>query len=415
MSEDPPLAAQERPLDCCIAGGGPAGIVLALVLARNGLNVTVLEKHKDFLRDFRGDTIHPSTLKALGEIGLFDGLMKLEHNKVYNIGATISGQEYSIADFSHLDSTYNFVAYMPQWDFLDFLVKEASRYPGFTLLREAEVIDLIYETNVVAGVRYTSGGRKHELRARLTVACDGRHSVLRSVAEMEPANDGAPMDVLWFRMPRRPSERLETGGYVNHAGILITLNRGEYWQCAWLIEKGRFDRMREGGLDLLRETIARVAPFLADRVDVLTDWDDLHLLSVAVDHLEKWWRPGVLFIGDAAHAMSPIGGVGINLAIQDAIAAGNILTPPLQHGEIDTHTLQKVQARRKWPARFTQRIQVLIQNRVIRPALESRSPMEAPWPIRLLNRFPLLQRLPAWLIGIGIRPERIQTFPPANQ
>ncbi len=324
---------------CCIAGGGPAGVMLGFLLARAGISSVVLEKHKDFFRDFRGDTIHPSTLQIMHELGLLEAFLKLPHQEIRALRVLVGDTEILFADFSHLPTVCKYVALMPQWDFLNFLAEQGRRYPGFDLHMETEATDLIVESDRVVGLRAESPGGPLEIRADLVVGADGRHSTVRERAGFGVTSLGAPMDVLWMRMSRHPRDPEQTGGFVNYGHLLVTLNRGDYWQCAFVIRKGGYDEVRSRGLDAFRAEIVRLAPYLADRIQELKDWDDIKLLTVAVDRLTQWWRPGLLCIGDAAHAMSPIGGVGINLAVQDAVAAANIVAAPLREGRLTTSDL----------------------------------------------------------------------------
>jgi 2-polyprenyl-6-methoxyphenol hydroxylase-like FAD-dependent oxidoreductase len=394
---------------CCIVGGGPAGTMLGLLLARAGVKVVVLEKHGDFLRDFRGDTIHPSTLEVMGEIGLLDDFLKLPHHRLSRFAAQFGERRVAIADLSHLPVRCPYIAMMPQWDFLDFLAAHGKDLPGFSLLMHAEARELIEENGRVAGVRATVNDGEQEIRADLVVGADGRHSIVRERAGFQVKEIGAPMDVMWFQLPHKPSDVSEVMGRFDAGSIFVMLDRGDYWQCAYVIPKGTAEAVRAAGIEKLRALIVRLMPFLADRVDTLKGIDDLKLLTVGVDRLEKWWRPGVICIGDAAHTMSPIGGVGINLAIQDAVAASNILAAPLREGRLADADLAAVQARRLFPARATQAAQVFIQNRVIVPALAGKGAIRAPWPVLLLDRFPLLRRLPARLMAMGVRPEHVRT------
>jgi 2-polyprenyl-6-methoxyphenol hydroxylase-like FAD-dependent oxidoreductase len=398
---------------CCIAGGGPAGIMLGFLLARAGVGVMVLEKHKDFFRDFRGDTIHPSTLQVMHELGLLDAFLKIPHEEIRQLRALIGDTEIQIADFTHLPTVCKFIALMPQWDFLNFLAEQGKRYPGFDLRMETEATDIIVEGDRVVGLRAESQGAPLEIRADLIVGADGRHSIVRERAGFQVENLGAPMDVLWIRMSRKPSDPEQTGGTVNYGHMMVTLNRNNYWQCAYLIRKGGYDELRARGLDAFRADIVKITPFLVDRVQELKDWDDIKLLTVAVDRLAKWWRPGLLCIGDAAHAMSPIGGVGVNLAVQDAIATANILAVPLRQGSLATDHLAEVQQRRTFPMKVIQKMQTTVQERLIDKILDAKKPITAPWGMRLFNTFPFLRRIPARIVGIGVRPEHIHTQPHA--
>jgi 2-polyprenyl-6-methoxyphenol hydroxylase-like FAD-dependent oxidoreductase len=401
---------QERaPLACCIAEGGPAGVMLGFLLARAGVSVLVLEKHADFFRDFRGDTVHPSTLEVMRELGVLDGLLDRPHQEATRITGQIGDETVTLADFSRLPTHCRFIAFVPQWGFLDFIAGQARRYPGFDLRMRGEVTDLLTEGERVVGVRARTPDGPLEVRADLIVGADGRRSTVRERAGLAVEDLGAPMDVLWMRLSRRPDDPDQPLGRFDAGQILVMLNRGDYFQCAFVIPKGGFDALKAQGLDAFRERIAAAAPFLRDRVGELADWDDVKLLTVAVDRLKQWWRPGLLGIGDAAHAMSPVGGVGINLAVQDAVAAANRLAEPLRRRTVTTGDLRSIQRRRAFPVRVTQRLQILVQNRVIGRALASRTPLRAPWVVRLLNGWPLLRRIPARLIGLGVRPEHVRT------
>ena len=409
MAETAPIVTELPPVRCCIAGGGPAGLMLGFLLARAGVETLVLEKHADFLRDFRGDTIHPSTLELMDELGLLTDFLARPHQEATELTGWVGDATVTVADFRHLPTRCRFIAFMPQWDFLDFLAERGRRYPTFHLRMQAEVTDLIEEGGRVAGVRATTPHGPLEVRAALVVAADGRHSTVRAGAGLQVEDLGAPMDVLWLRLPRRPDDPHNPLGRFDRGRVFVMLDRGDYWQCALLIPKGSWDAVRQRGLEAFRDTVATVAPFLRDRVGELRSWEDVKLLTVVVDRLRRWYRPGLLCIGDAAHAMSPIGGVGINLAIQDAVAAANLLASPLRSGTVTVADLRRVQGRRAWPTRLTQRLQVLVQDRVIRRVLGSRRPVTLPWPLRLLRRFQVLRRLPARLIGIGVRPEHVRT------
>jgi len=397
---------------CCIVGGGPAGIILGLLLARRGVEVVVLEKHADFLRDFRGDTIHPSTLQLMQELGLREQLLALPHQRIEQISVRVGGHPVQIADFRHLPTRTPFVALMPQWDFLNFLVTEARRFPTFQLRLEAEVEELLVEEGRVAGVRGHDREGHFEVRALLTVGADGRDSVVRARAGLEVKQLGAPIDVLWMPLPRRADDPTQTLGYVERGHVVVMLQRPESWQCGYVIAKGGIERLRAAGLAELRRSLVEAVPFLRDRLDAVASWDDVKLLTVRIDRLRRWHRPGLLCLGDAAHAMSPVGGVGINLAIQDAVAAANLLAKPLRAGDVGPHTLARVQRRRELPTRWTQAVQVAIQRKVLAPALR-RTPRSIPWGFRLLNRVPPLRRIPGWLVGWGLRPEH--AGPPAPQ
>jgi 2-polyprenyl-6-methoxyphenol hydroxylase-like FAD-dependent oxidoreductase len=382
--------------------------MLGFLLARAGVEVLVLEKHADFLRDFRGDTIHPSTLELMYELGLLEEFLKRPHQEVRELGGQVGGKSFLLADFSHLPTHCRFVALMPQWDFLNFLVEQGRRYPGFRVEMQAEATGLIEENGRVAGVQIKTPQGAREVRADLIVGADGRHSVIRARAGLQVIDLDAPMDVMWMRLSRRPDDPGQTFGYIDRGAILVMLNRDDYWQCAFVIPKGAAEEVRARGLPAFREEIVKLAPFLRDRVEELRDWKDVSLLTVAVDRLSRWSRPGLLCIGDAAHAMSPIGGVGINLAIQDAVAAANILGPTLLQGAPSERQLRAVQERRMFPTRATQRLQILIQNRVIRRVLDSSEPLALGFPFTLFARYPWFRRIPARVLGVGFRPEHIK-------
>jgi 2-polyprenyl-6-methoxyphenol hydroxylase-like FAD-dependent oxidoreductase len=406
---DPTVSVEQFRTTCCIAGGGPAGMMLGFLLARAGIEVVVLEKHKDFLRDFRGDTIHPSTLNLMDELGLLEEFLKLPHQEVRELSGLIGNTTIKMADFTHLPGRCKFLALMPQWDFLAFLAKAAARYRNFQLRMETEALELIEEGGRIAGLWAKSDSHSLRITTDLIIGADGRHSTTRAKANLEVNDIGAPMDVLWMRLSRKPDDPANPLGHVGAGRIFVMLDRGDYWQCAFVIAKGAFNQVLARGLDAFRADIAAVAPELADRVQELEKWDDVKLLTVKVDRLRQWYRPGLLCIGDAAHAMSPIGGVGINLAIQDAVAAANILQQPLSVRQVTIKDLERVQRRRSFPTRATQWMQVRIQNNIIRRVLASRTMPTPPWPVRLIGRCPFLQRLSARLVGLGVRPEHVQT------
>ena len=394
-------------VQCCIAGGGPAGMMLGLLLARAGVTVLVLEKHADFLRDFRGDTIHPSTLDVVHELGLLDDLLKLPHQEVRELAIKIGEVTVPFADFGHLPTRCRFLVLMPQWDFLDFLAREAGRFPGFRLMMRTEATGLLEESGRVVGVEAATRAGPVAIHSDLVVAADGRHSALRAQAGLKVNELGAPMDVLWFHLSASRQGSTRSVGRFDAGQIFIMIYRGDYWQCGYVIPKGAFERIRAAGLPAFRDGVARLAPILSEQVRELRTWDDVKLLTVRVDRLTRWYRPGFLCIGDAAHAMSPIGGVGINLAIQDAVAAANILAALLRAGSATTEHLRRVQRRRQWPTRVTQRFQVVIQSRVIASVLRAAKPLRAPLAVRLLRLVPRLRRTPARLVGIGVRPEHV--------
>ncbi len=383
-------------------------MMLGYLLARGGVAVTVLEKHADFLRDFRGDTIHPSTLEVIHELGLLDEFLKLPHQQARHLSGVIGDTTVRVADFSHLPTRCQFIALMPQWDFLSFLAEQGRRYSTFDLRMEAEVTDLIEENGRVVGVRANTPNGPLAIRSTLVVGADGRHSVVRERARLRIDDIGAPIDVLWMRLTRRPGDGAEPLGRIVAGTVFVMIDRGDYWQCAYVIPKGAADALRSKGIEAFRAAVVNVAPPLVDRVQELKSWDDVKLLTVKVDRLQTWHRPGLLCIGDAAHAMSPVGGVGINLAVQDAVAAANRLVAPLRSGSVADADLAAVQQRRTFPTRATQRMQVLIQNKILSRVLASRAPLTAPWPVRLVGRCPMLQRIPARLIGLGVRPEHVR-------
>jgi len=394
---------------CCIAGGGPAGMMLGFLLARAGIDVVVLEKHKDFFRDFRGDTIHPSTLELMHELGLLDEFLKVPHQAVSRMTFQVGAERIPMVDFRYLPTRCKFVALMPQWDFLDFIAKQGKRYPHFNLRMETEATDLIFDGGRVTGLRAKTPTGDIEIGAALVVGCDGRHSTVRQCAKLEVEDVGAPIDVLWFRLSRKASDTEESGGHIEAGKMLVTLNRGDYWQCAYVIPKGGIETVKREGLAAFRDRVSEIEPFLKDRVGELNSFDDIKLLTVAIDRLRQWHRPGLLCIGDAAHAMSPVGGVGVNLAVQDAVAAANILAEPLRAGAVTTEHLAAVQERRALPMRVIQRVQVIVQNKLLSPALASRERPKPPLVMCLIQWFPMLRRIPARIVGLGVRPEHIQT------
>jgi 2-polyprenyl-6-methoxyphenol hydroxylase-like FAD-dependent oxidoreductase len=410
MSEGSP-APETLAVRCCIVGGGPAGMMLGLLLARAGVEVLVLEKHADFFRDFRGDTIHPSTLEVVHELGLLEDFLTRPHQELRLLRGWVGDEMIPVADFSRLPTRCKFIALMPQWDFLDFLTQHARKYPNFRLRMQAEVVDLIEQGGRVAGVRVQTPAGALEVRADLVVGADGRHSTVREKAGLQTIDLGAPMDVLWMRLSQRPGDPKESMGRFDPGHVFVMIDRGDYWQCAFVIPKGGFADVKARGLDAFRTDVARVAPFLRDRVGEIADWDHVKLLTVAVNRVREWYRPGLLCIGDAAHAMSPIGGIGINLAVQDAVAAGNILAQPLRRGPVAIDRLRAVQRRRELPTRITQRAQVIIQNRIIGRVLTAQAKaFSLPLPLRLLRAWPFLRRIPARLVGLGVQPEHVNKY-----
>jgi len=395
--------------DCVIAGGGPAGMMMGFLLARAGVDVVVLEKHADFLRDFRGDTIHPSTLDVMHELGLLDEFLRRPHDELHEVAVRVGGEQATIGDFRHVPAHCKFLMMMPQWDFLDFLASHARRLPNFHLVMQAEARELLSQDGRVAGLSARTPDGDLEVRAALVVGADGRRSTIRAQAGLQPRDFGAPMDVLWMRVSRRPDDPPDLFGQIDAGRMLVMIARGDYWQCALLIPKGSGEAVRGRGVGALRESLLALSPWLGERVEELKDWDaQVSLLTVTVDRLREWARPGLLCIGDAAHAMSPIGGVGINLAVQDAVAAARLLARPLREHRLDLAALRRVQRRREWPVRVVQRLQIALQNRLIAPLLASDGPVRMPWLLRLVDRVPLLRRIPARFIGVGVRREHVR-------
>ncbi len=395
-------------MNCAIVGGGPAGMLAGYLLARGGVGVTVLEKHADFFRDFRGDTVHPSTLEILHELGVLEDFLKLPHTTVRKLTGQIGTTRLTLGDFTHLPTYTKFLVLMPQWDFLNFLAEKARRYPAFHLEMSAEVTGLIFDGDRVAGVKVKTINGERDMRADLVIGADGRDSRVRGEAGLATIDFGSPMDALWIRISKEPGDPDQLFGRIDFGRVFVMLDRGDYWQCALVIAKGEFDEVKRRGIEAFRADLVQMNPFLEARVDEIRNWDDVKLLTVQVNRLRKWYREGLLCIGDAAHAMSPIGGVGINLAIQDAVAAANILIPEFRKGlPISTDLLRKVQKRRELPTRLTQRVQLVIQNNVVSRVLGSRGRMKPPLVVRLLGAVPYLQRIPARLVGLGYRREHI--------
>jgi 2-polyprenyl-6-methoxyphenol hydroxylase-like FAD-dependent oxidoreductase len=399
--------SQEISVRCCVAGGGPAGIMLGLLLARAGVDVLVLEKHGDFLRDFRGDTIHPSTLEIMYELGILDEFLKLPHQEVRKLEAQIGDDKILFADFTHLPTHCKFIAFMPQWNFLNFIADKACRYPTFHLRMNTEATGLIEESGRVVGLNATTPDGPLKIKADLVVGADGRNSVIREKAGLQVEKVSAPIDVLWFKLPRHPGDPETALGRFDLGRIFILLNQGDHWQCGLVIPKGSIEKLKEKGIQEFRRIIAQMSDVVADRVDQVRDWNDTSLLTVAVDRLTNWFREGLLCIGDAAHAMSPIGGVGINLAVADAVAAANMLADPLRKRTVNTSNLRQVQRRRELPMRVIQGMQIFIQNRIAMNILDNPRKLSPPLAIRLLAWSAILRRIPARLIGMGLRPEHL--------
>jgi 2-polyprenyl-6-methoxyphenol hydroxylase-like FAD-dependent oxidoreductase len=393
---------------CCIAGGGPAGIMLGFLLAKAGIDVVVLEKWPDFFRDFRGDTIHPSTMEVLHELGLLEGFLKLPHSEMQQMTAHIGGEEIIAADFTRLHVRCPYIAFIPQWDFLNFMSTEAKKYPGFHLMMETEALGIIEEKGVVVGVKAKDKEGESEIHAELVVGADGRHSTIREKSALEVKDLGAPIDVLWFRLSRTDDGTKRSLGYIDSGRGMVLLDRNDYWQCGFIIAKGGLDGIRSRGLEEFKNDIATLVPFLLPVVGELKEWEQIKLLSVTVDHLTTWYREGLLCIGDSAHAMSPVGGVGINLAIQDAVAAANVLVPAFRTGRPTITDSARIQKRRQLPTRFTQNLQVFLHRRILGPVLKHKGHMKAPWFMRMFSYVPALQWFPAYVIGIGFRPEHVK-------
>jgi 2-polyprenyl-6-methoxyphenol hydroxylase-like FAD-dependent oxidoreductase len=393
---------------CCIIGGGPAGILLGYLLARAGIEVTVLEKHTDFFRDFRGDTIHPSTLELLHELGLLERFLKLPHSEIHELSANVGGREFRIADFSHLPVHAKFIALMPQWDFLNFLAAEAAHYPTFTLRMGWEATGLLHENGITTGVQATTPDGPVQIPAHLTVGCDGRHALSRVAAHLPLIDYRVPIDVLWFRLPRQPRDPEYGLGYINYGRLIVLINRNDYYQVGVIIAKGTFPQIQQQGLEAFQQSIARIVPFLAGRAAAIDTWDNIKLLTVEVNRLRQWSSPGLLCIGDAAHAMSPVGGIGINIALQDAVATANILTESLLTSGATPHDLARVQHYRELAVHNTQRVQVLA-HRILNRVLRNPGPVKPPLLLKLLTAIPGFQQLPARFVGLGLQPQHIQT------
>jgi 2-polyprenyl-6-methoxyphenol hydroxylase-like FAD-dependent oxidoreductase len=405
------MATNSNPLDttCCIIGGGPAGIMLGFLLARAGVQVTVLEKHKDFFRDFRGDTIHPSTLDLLHELGLLEKFLTIPHSQIAALSAIVGGERFAIADFAHVPTYCKFIALMPQWDFLDFLASEAARYPSFTLRMGWEATGLINENGVTTGVRANTPEGPVEIPATLTIGCDGRHAISRDAGHLPLNDEGVPIDVLWLKIARQPSDPENALGYINYGRLIILINRNDYFQVGYLIAKGTFPQIKEAGIPAFQQSLERIVPFLAGRTTEIDSWDKVKLLTIQVNRLQEWSSPGLLCIGDAAHAMSPVGGIGINIAIQDAVATANILTEALLSNSLTQHHLRQVQDYREPAVRNTQRVQVFA-HRILDRVLRDNGPIKPPLALRILTHIPGFQNLPARFVGVGLQPQHIKNF-----
>lgn len=401
------MASQTLNTTCCVVGGGPAGVMLGYLLARAGVQVTVLEKHKDFNRDFRGDTVHPSTLELMHELGLLHDLLTVPHQELTSVGGVFGGFPFQLTDFSRLPTQCKFVALMPQWDFLDFLSGHAKRFPDFDLRMEHECVGLAHEQNRICGVEVQTPNGPVGVRADLIIGCDGRHSITRQAAHLEVIERGVPIDVLWFRISRRANDPDQLFGNINYGRVLILINRGDYFQAGLLIRKGSFPEVQGQGMERFRQIVRQIAPYLGDRVGELTDWEQIKLLTVQVNRLRQWYRPGLLCIGDAAHAMSPAGGVGINLAIQDAVATANLLADPLREGRVTEWWLAQVQRRREFPTRVTQQLQVFAHSGM-QQIFRNPGPAKAPWQLKVAVQIPGIQHVLARVVGLGVRPEHIK-------
>ena len=402
--------AQTFRVQCCIVGGGPAGMMLGYLLGRAGVSAVVLEKHGDFLRDFRGDTVHPSTLQIMHELGLLQDFLKLPHSEIRAFSAQIGPGSYRIADFEHVPTRCKFIALMPQWDFLDFLARKSRRFATLQILMSAQVTGLIETAGRVMGVKASTLHGPIDVSADLVVGCDGRASTVRTATALPLKDLGSPIDVLWFRLPKKAGDPEQILGHLGRDKMIVTIDRTDYWQCAYVISKGGIERVRADGLEAFKRAVSDGAPFLSDRTGELQSFDDVKLLSVSVDRLSTWSKPGVLCIGDAAHAMSPIGGVGINLAIQDAVATANLLAAKLQAGTLKDQDLDEVRRRRLFPVRLIQSGQIAIQNRVLRPVVSGKNrPVKVPLVVKLLNGNAWLRRWPAQIIGVGVRPEHVRS------
>src|SRR3984885_7966859 len=405
------MAATPNPLatSCCIIGGGPAGIMLGFLLARAGVRVTVLEKHKDFFRDFRGDTIHPSTLDLLYELGLLEKFLTIPHSQVAALSATIGGEGFAIADFSHLPTHCKFITLMPQWDFLNFLSSEAAHFPSFTLRMGWEATGLIEENGVTTGVRANTPDGPIEIPATVTIGCDGRHAISRDVGRLPLKDEGVPIDALWLKIARQPSDPENVLGYINYGRLIILINRNDYFQVGYIIAKGTFPQIQQAGIPAFQQSIERIVPFLAGRTAEIDSWEKVKLLTIQVNRLQEWSSPGLLCIGDAAHAMSPVVSIGINIALQDAVATANILTEALLSNSLTQHHLRQVQEYREPAVRNTQRVQVFAHG-ILTRVLNDPGEVHPPLALRILTHIPGIQHLAARFVGVGLQPQHIKNF-----
>jgi 2-polyprenyl-6-methoxyphenol hydroxylase-like FAD-dependent oxidoreductase len=404
------MATPSSPLatTCCIIGGGPAGIMLGFLLARAGIQVTVLEKHKDFFRDFRGDTIHPSTLELLHELDLLEKFLKIPHSQVTGLSAIVGGQRFLMSDFSHLSTHCKYIALMPQWDFLNFLSAEAARFPSFTLRMGWEATGLLQQDSAIVGVTANTPDGPVEVPATLTIGCDGRHAISREAANLPLFDYGVPVDILWLRIARQPSDPENALGYVNYGRFIILINRNDYFQVGYLIPKDAFPQIQQNGLPAFQQSIERIVPFLAGRTSEIDSWDKVKLLTIQVNRLREWSSPGLLCIGDAAHAMSPVGGIGINIALQDAVATANLLTESLLSDTLTEHNLASVQHYRQNAVRNTQRMQVFA-HRILHRLLRDTDPVKPPLALRIVTKIPGFEHLVGHFIGLGLQPQQIKT------
>lgn len=393
---------------CCIVGGGPAGVMLGYIMAKFGIDIVVLEKHKDFFRDFRGDTIHPSTMNILHQLGDLDDFLKIPHDKTNRITTKFGDKEFTVADFTHLKIRTPFIAFTPQWNFLNFLVEKGSKLPNFHMMMETKATDLIKKNGEIVGLKAVNPNGELSIYSDLVVGTDGRHSLTREKAKLKVHDLSSPIDVLWFSMLKNKNDKKLPFINASNGNLLIVINRGDYWQCGFIVQKGGYEFIKEKGINYFQQELTDIIPKLKDNIQEITDFEHVKKLDVKVDRLKKWYTEGLICIGDAAHAMSPIGGVGINLAIQDAVAAANILVPAFKEGKPTQDDLRKIQERRMFPTKFTQGVQVFIQNKSLQPFLENKKKQNAPSILKLLQWIPFLRRFPARFIGLGIRSEKIE-------